>query len=234
MLPDFGGIYWMFIALIEIIVFVVLALAFVFWVMPPISRRFIRMKWSKGSPAFIQHAGRVYLYSSNVELPEGVAHNKRGWFLKSTHPFREGNKKRGPGRPPKTSENPTSKKQQVDEALDVVLRTPILDGLDKQVFFGSTDSPLLSNLETLGELTNEKTQNKKSGTVNHSILSAIKEVIPATISRSQLEALGTYEYLRGLKVRGGDVIKLVIIAIAVIGVIVTAGLVFWFLNGGGA
>lgn len=189
------------------------------------------MKWSKGSPAFIQHAGRVYVYSGDAELPEGVTHNKFGWFLKSTNPYREGQQRRGPGRPQKTPEGTTSNQEEVDAALDVVLRTPILDGLDKQVFFGSSDAPLLSNLETLSLLSQKQEKpNSKQGSIKHSILSVVKEVIPATISRSQLEALGTFEYLRGLKVRGGDVIKLIIIAIAVIGVIVTAGLVFWFLT----
>jgi hypothetical protein len=232
LLPDFGGLIWMFICIIEAVIFIACAMLFVFWVMPPISRRFIRMKWSKGSPAFIQHAGRVYVCSGDAELPEGVTHNKFGWFLKSTNPFRGEHEKRGPGRSPKTSEGETGKQEKVDEALDIVLRTPILDGLDKQVFFGSSDAPLLSNLETLSSLSQE--QESKPGSIKHSLLSVIKEVIPATISRSQLEALGTFEYLRGLKVRGGDVIKLVIVAIAVIGVIVTVGLVFWFLTQGKA
>lgn len=230
MIPDFGGLLWMIIALAILVLYTGFFVLFVFWIMPPIARRFIRMKWSKGSPAFIQHAGRVFLLSSDAELPEGVVKNKFGWFLKSSHPYRDEKQKRGPGRPSKNPEGLEARsKKEVDEALGVVLRTPILDGLNKQVFFGSSDSPLLSNLETLGALSEEKTKSE-GGSVKHALLQVIKEVIPATISRSQLEALGTYEYLRGLKVRGGELIRAVIIAILVIGVIVVAGLVFWFLN----
>jgi len=234
LIPDFGGIIWMFIALIEAVIFICVFFLFVFWIMPPISRRFIRLKWSKGSPAFIQHGGRVSVYASNEDLPEGVIHNKQGWFLKPTHPYREGGLKRLPGRPRKDEATP---KEQMDKAIEVALRTPILDGLDKQVFFGSADTSLVSNLETLAEFTPQNPQtndpnseNPKLTNVRHSLLNVLKELIPATMSRTQLDALGTLNYLRGLKVGRGDVIKLVIIAICVIGVLVSAGLVIYFLK----
>jgi hypothetical protein len=238
MIPDFGGLIWMVAFIAETIIVICGSLLFIFWVMPPISRRFIRMKWSKGSPAFIQHAGRVVLFSSDAELPEGVIHNKSGWYLRSVSPYRgEQETRRGPGRPPKNSEAPNPQTEEVNKALDVALRTPILEGLGRQVFFGSTDTPLLSNLETIGQVSDVKVETSK-GTIRHSILSILKEIIPATISRSQLDALGTYEYLRGLKVRGNDIIRLIIVVVAVIGVIGALGLVFWFLTqgtqGGGA
>lgn len=217
----------MFIALIILIVGICGFLAFVFWFMPPISRRFIKIKWSRGSPAFIQHGGRVSVYSSNEELPEGVIHNEQGWFLKSTHPY-IGEPKRGVGRPRKdeTSNKESNEKEEIDKALDVVLRAPILDGLGKQVFFGSTDTPLVSNLDTLAAITPQN----PAGKVRHSLLNILKEIIPATISRTQLEALGTLEYLRGLKVGKGEMMRLIIIVVCMIALVATVGLVFWFLT----
>lgn len=242
MVPDFGGLIWMVIALIEAIVFISAALAFIFWFMPPIARRFIRIKWSKGSPAFIQHAGRVFLFSSSEELPEGVIRNKMGWFLKSVTPYKgePAQQKRKPGRPPKTPEKlpEGTSMDDINEAIEISLRTPILEGLGKQVFFGSSDTPLLSNLETISAMSEQQTMSnggkkEAKGGIRHAVLSALREVIPATMARSQLDALATFNYLRGLKVRGGDMIKLVIVCVAVIGVVATVGLVFYFLTQGG-
>jgi len=221
MIPDFSGIIWMFITLIISIIFVSVFLLFVFWFMPPISRTFIRIKWSKSSPAFIQHGGRVSIYTSDQELPEGVIHNQQGWFLKSTHPYK-GETKRSPGRPRKDEADP---KEEVDEAINIVLRTPILDGLGKQVFFGSADTPLISNLETLAEITPQN----PTGKVRHSLLNILKEIIPATISRTQLEALATLNYLRGLKVGKGEMMRLIILIVCLIALIATVGIVFYFI-----
>lgn len=226
MIPDFGGLIWMIIALIEVVVFGCLFALFYFWVMPAISRWFIKIKWSKGSVAFIQHGSIVKVYNSNIDLPEGVLKfNKQGWFLKSMHPHLP-EAKRGPGRPTKDALPP---KEQVNEGLDVLLRTPLLDGLNRPVFFGSADVALLANLETLSEFSPNENRTKTG--IRHSILNVLKEIIPFTMSRSQLDALGTTMYIKGRKAAGGDQTKIIIVAIAVIGVIVAAGLVFGFLTG---
>jgi hypothetical protein len=256
MVPDFGGLIWMIIALLEAIIFVAAALAFVFWLMPPIARKFIRAKFSKRSVAFIQHAGKVRLCMTKAELPEGVIENEFGWFLKSTMPYKgkDEPEKRGPGRPHKKAEDSVqafkeqiiekggekaweviapfvlaaSSDEDINRALDIALETPILEGLNKHVLFGSSDTALLGNLNTITALSQDR---EKFG--GHAILNAIKTVIPATMSRTQIDAIATLNYLRGLKVRGGDMMKLLIVVVAVIGVIGSIGLVFWFLTQGG-
>lgn len=242
MVPDFGGLIWMIIALIEGVLFTGFIILFVTWIMPPIARRMIRAKWSRGSIAFIQHAGRVRLCITKTELPEGVIENEYGWFMKSTVPYGSQDQtpeKRGPGRPPKNPEQKEAEPtlENVEKTLEVALRVPILEGLGKQVLFGSTDTSLLSNLEAIGALSPHKikTKNKdgEDGVFSHAILNTLKAIIPATFGRTNLDALATLNYLRGLKVRGGEAMKIIIIAICVIGVIATVGLVFYFLTQGG-
>lgn len=262
MLPEFGPILWIFFTVIEAIIGMALFLLFVFWFMPPISRRFIAIKWKKGSVAFIQHGGRVSVYSSNEELPEGVIHNAHGWFLKSVQPYgeeeqqeeepktdmqlllerfpnitKEANaekrmraelKKIRKERKLEKKLNPQhSHKEEVRVALDKVLRAPILDGLGKQAFFGSSDTALLGNLDTLAELT---PQTEEKTHVKHSLLTVLKAIIPATMNRTQIDAIATLNYLRGLKVGKGELMRLILVVVCLIGLIGTIGVVFWFLT----
>lgn len=249
-LPEFSTLIWLVIIIVILMVWVGSFLLFLFWFMPPISRKFIGIKWRSGSPCFIQHGGRVSVYSSSDELPEGVIHNRLGWFLKSAHPFGQAEKTKLEALIEKYKDDPEAERKIMEElksnkkkytwtikkekeiedlkdiALDKVLRAPILDGLNKQVFFGSSDTALLSNLETLSEFT---PHNPDKG-VKHSLLTVLKEVIPATMSRTQLDALATLNYLRGLKAAKGETMKLLIIVACLIGLIGTVGLVFWFLT----
>ena len=224
MIPDFSGLFWTFIIIGEGILFAGAFSLFVFWFMPPIARAMIKAKWSRGVPAFIQNErGSVEFMTSDKELPEGVVHyKKRGWFLIPKKPYlrelieKEKNSKPKRGRPLKEKNNPGELTvKELMKKFEKHLHTPILKGLNKQVFFGSMDSVALSNLYT----------------ISHANLRDVRLLAPIMYQKTQLDALATGNRLEGMKMMGHDYIKIVIIAIAVIGVIVTAGLVFWFLKG---
>lgn len=269
MVPDFGGIIWMFIAIIEAVIFIAVFAAFYFWVLPPLSRWLIRAKLSKRSVAFIQHAGKVHLCTSKNELPEGVIENKFGWFLKPTMPYKPEKKEQYPVKKQikeilekyaddpeqcekeltnlKTSSGkkrgPPSNDEKAEEAaLEILLETPILDGLNKHVLFGSTDTSLLGNLNTLSLVSYPELKEKKGKEPplanqhfgSHAILNSLKALIPATMSRTQTHAIAVIAELRGRAAAGKDAVKVIIYAIAAISVVGTVGLVFWFLTQGGA
>jgi hypothetical protein len=212
----FGSMFWMAMTFVAIIIAVIIGLVNEYVILPPLARKIRKAKWSKGSPAFIQDdAGRVHFTLGDTELPEGVVHNKRGWFLISRQPYIP---------PPPPENDAQSKKNKkmgkldktYEAILETVLETPVLDGLGKACFFGYDGSPLLTNLKTLA----------------HANLRKMKEVIPATISRTQLNALHKWSLLKGYEKKGGDQMKVVLLAICVIGCIAALGIVAWLLTQG--
>lgn len=215
---DLGGIFWMAMTIVAAMVGVSLFMVYRYVIEPPIARKMTKAKFAKGSPAFIQNdAGRVIFTINDNELPEGVVHNQRGWFLRSRSPYIPlGAKKRG--RKGKNSSGEDSETESIDatdeKMLETILEAPILEGLGKAVFFGYDGSPLLSNLKTLA----------------HADLKKMKEIIPATVSRTQLGALHRWSVAKGYEKRGGEGTKIIILAIACATVIATVGLVFWFIS----
>ncbi len=222
-----------------VIVAVIGFLVYRYYLEPPISRQFMAAKWKKGTPAFIQdNANVVHFTMSDTELPEGIVHNKRGFFLLPRPPYIPSeDEKRGPGRPPKdASEKGLSPEQ--EQALGVVLQVPTLAGLGKSVFFGYDGSPLLSNLKTLAyasasKVRDEIDESKKAFLVNHADLRALKEIIPATISRTQLGNLYRWALAKGYAKKGGDQMKFLILIAGLIGLVATVGIVAYLLLNGG-
>lgn len=225
---DFTSFMWTIIAILEALFFVAFFIIYNFWFMPPIARTMTRIKWSKGTIAFIQHGNVVRVFSSD-SLPDGILHNKLGWFLKSVHPYqKQMTKKRGrPLKNPHEQENaPTVAKEVEQQAVEIALRTPILEGLGRPVFFGSSDTPLLSNLETLAILT--QSQPTHTG-IRHAVLTAIRNVLPATYPFVQLDSLATWNYLRGLKMRGNEGTRWILAAIAGATIIAVTGIICYFI-----
>ncbi len=66
----------------------------------------------------------------------------------------------------------------------------------------------------------------------HADLRIMKEIIPATISRTQLNALHKWSLLKGYEKKGGDQTKVVVLAICVIGCIAALGIVAYMLLSG--
>lgn len=239
-----GGIFWQFTTVIVAIVAVIGFLVYRYYLEPPISRQFMSAKWKGGSPAFIQDdAGVVHFTVSDKELPEGVVHNKRGWFLRSRSPFMSESSlslqqrelvKKKMGRPPKepTEEQKASQPHEIteaeaDKALDIVLQAPTLAGFGKAVFFGYDGAPLLANLKTLAIISTRPGEKPI-----HAELRVMKEIIPATISRTQLANLYKWAMQKGFEKRGGDQMKLIYIAIAAAMVLGSLGIVaYMILNG---
>lgn len=150
--------------------------------------------------------------------------------------------KRGPGRP---KEDDRLSDEQL-AALGCALQTPTLAGFGRAVFFGYDGAPLVSNLKTLAftsdtalTVENKEENGKVWRSVNryigHSDLRVMKEIIPATISRTQLGNLYRWALEKGYRKKGGDTTKLLIICIAAAIPIACLGIVaFMLINGGGA
>jgi hypothetical protein len=251
-----GSIFWQFTTFIVVIVAIIGFLVYRYYLEPPISRAFTSAKWKKGPVGFVQDdANVVHLVTSQAALPEGVISTKRGLFLQSRAPYiqdtgeGEGGKgERKPGRPPKVVK-PDNSREAEHEAFNTVLQAPILEGFGKAVFFGYDGAPLVANLKTLAFTTGnavtveEKKLKLEEGKVlvvkrverfvGHADLRILKEIIPATISRTQLSALARYSEMKGYLKRGGEQMKLLFIALAVIAPIAVTGIVAYLLLNGG-
>jgi hypothetical protein len=222
---DFGGIFWMAMFILLAIVGVVLFLVFYFVVMPPISRKLIKAKWSKCAPAFIQSdTGNISLTLSKASLPEGLVKLKNSWYtlIRPNYEDPENNEDSEETKPDNTSKAENSeqefyKDEDIKEAKKTLLHVPILEGLGKQVFFGYAGTTLLTNLKT----------------VAHANLPLIRELIKRNQSKTQVDALATYARKEGMKMREQESFKILVLALAVALVIGTLGLVFWFLTSGG-
>lgn len=243
-----GSIFWQFTTFVVAIVAVVGFLVLWFYIVPPIGRQLTSAKWKKGPVGFVQDdANVVHLVTSQASLPEGVISTKRGLFLQSRTPYIQDvdDVKGKPGRPPKRVDS----RELEREAFSTVLQAPILAGFGKAVFFGYDGAPLVSNLKTLAMTTGnaltveEKKLVSDGGKVSvvrrverfvgHADLRILKEIIPATISRTQLSALARYSEMKGYLKRGGEQMKLLFIALAVIAPIAVTGIVAYLLLNGG-
>lgn len=251
-----GSFFWQFLTFIVAIVGVIGFLVYRYYIEPPLARWATKAKWSRWGIAFIQDdSGVVHPVCNNSELPEGVVHNKRGWFLKCRRPNLAATTKPGP----KTEEEKReleriqqleaytkllnspdiSKKERElykkkieeltpeltedqSEVLDTVLHAPILEGLGKAVFFGYDGAPLLGNLKTMAAVTNKAVsissqENHKKNVIERitawADLRIFKELIPATIGRTQIAALNQYSESKGYLRRGGDTMKFLFICV---------------------
>lgn len=248
MMPfDFGSMLWQIVAMIVAILAVALFLLWEFWATPQISRQLRKAKWSKAPGiSFIQKGGIVHLVTNPTELPEGIIMNKMGIAVRNIHPYIKNEE---------WNKLTDDQKKPFNEALDVILNTPILAGFGKHVLFGSVESPLLGNLDTIAEVTaqpdaltqrNEKIKGKakklakktkfsKFDLFRVADLNIFKEVLNmTTATRTQLDSLKSWVETKMLKKFGNDVVKIVVIALVMVGLIGTIGLVFWFLTQGGA
>lgn len=135
--------------------------------------------------------------------------------------------------------------QEIKTTIEKLIQTPILEGFGKQVFFGSTDSIALSNLKTISEVSGEpsvtgtQTAIEKGKivisyikTVAHANLRNNRLLAPIMYSKTQLDALATGNRLEGMKMFGADTIKVIVMAIVVIGVVASVGLVVYLLTSG--
>ncbi len=201
---------------------------------------------------FVQDdANVVHLVTSQSSLPEGVTSTKRGIFLHSRAPYIALEDNQSSGDEPKKVGRPKVKtdvnRELEREAFNTVLQAPILDGFGRSVFFGYDGAPLVANLKTLALTTGNAVIAKEEEKscdgkkvwrsierfVGHADLRIMKEIVPATISRTQLSALSRYSEMKGYLKRGGEQMKLLYIAIAAAIPIACLGIVaFLLLNGG--
>jgi hypothetical protein len=214
---------WQFLTFIAVIVAVIGFLVYRYYIEPPISRQMTSAKWSKGTPAFIENeVGIVNFLVTNKQLPEGVKYIKgAGWYANAVRDVTEveDEVKRGPGRPPKNEAELTSKEEQEnDELLEMITHTPILNGLGKQVFFGSTTSVALTGLKTIA----------------HADLRKTRLLAPRMYSKTQLAALAAGNRLEGQKMRGKETTQILMLCIGVAAILGTMGLVVYLIMNGGA
>jgi hypothetical protein len=219
-MPDFSGFLPTVLLFISIAVSVIFFLVHEFIILPPVARRMRKAKWTQCSPGFVQDdAGRVHFVINDIELPEGVVHNKRGWFLKPRPPFIKRKEEAEEEKPKRGRKKKTDQLTPEQEAaLGTILEVPVLEGLGKGVFFGYDGSPLVANLKTLV----------------HADLRIMKEIIPATISRTQLGNLHRWSVNKGYEKRGGDTQKFLILMGGMICLVVVVGIIaYMILNAGG-
>ena len=196
---------------------------------PEIARTCIKAHHSSGLPVFVQNEmGIVELQICDKKFPEGIVHTKRsGWFLLPSPPNPnetedEDNAKRGPGRPAKDcykssddlAKMSEDEKEKYIKAYGILIQAPILKGLGKQVFFGSSVAAALSNLTAIA----------------HADLLEVRKLAPKMYQKTQLDALATGNRLEGLKMAGKDMTKWIFAAIAGAIIIGALGLVVYLLT----
>jgi hypothetical protein len=210
---------WFFATIAVAVIFVILiAVHETFW-MSSFAKAARSMKRSRGLWALIQENNVLRLMHSTGSLPEGLYLIGGKWFVRPQNPYLGGSLKRGPGRPPKEEESKDGKaidvlKPEDRQALTEILEVPILDGVGKPLFVGCVNQPMLLSQKT----------------VAHSDLTRIREIIPETLTQTQLDALHTYSKLKGLKMAGREQTKLIVLAIIAAIVIGTMGLVVYLLT----
>ncbi|MGD0071393.1 MAG: hypothetical protein ABSB71_07955 [Candidatus Bathyarchaeia archaeon] len=213
---------WFFIAIAVGIAFVIVITVHEFFIMTSFAKHARAMKWSKGLAALIQDNNVVRLLFSNGELPEGLFLIRGKWFLRPQTPYL-GNttSQRGPGRPSNEEKAQTQDGKAIDvlskdsrEALTEVLQCPILEGVGKPLFVGCVNQPMLTNIST----------------VAHADLTRIREIIPETLTQTQLDALHTYSKIKGIKMAGKEQMKIIYLAIAAVMVIGSLGLIVYLLT----
>lgn len=134
-------------------------------------------------------------------------------------------------------------KAEAEKVIEKLIHTPILAGLGKQVFFGSSDSVALSNLKTIGEVTNKTEvvgteRNVNTGIIEkvkllaHANLKNCRLLAPLMYSKTQLDALATGNRIEGMKMFGRDTMKLIFVIVCIIGLVATVGIIAWLLTQG--
>lgn len=214
---------WFFATIAVAVMFMILIVVHETFIMSSFAKAARKMKRSKGLPALIQDNNVLRLFFSNGALPEGLFFINKQWFVRPQTPYLGSKEtvKRGPGRPAKEEANPDGKspdvlKREDREALQEILQVPILEGVGKPLFVGCVNQPMLLS----------------PSTVAHADLTRIREIIPETLTQTQLDALHTYSKLKGIKMAGKEQMKIIILAIAAVMVIGSLGLVVYLLTQG--
>lgn len=209
---------------------------------PEIARQLTKAYHSRGLPAFIQdEMGNIGFYFGNKKLPEGVIFvPKMGWFLLPNPPtlptFEEVSEyaQKRLGRPPKNPVEATTalsalyeqQKQEYALVSGILLQTPVLKGFGRQVFFGSSTSVALSNLQAISLVS----EGNLTGKIAQADLQKIRLLAPKMYQKTQLDALATGSRLEGLKMSGKDFTKWIFAAIAGAIVLGALGLIIYLLT----
>jgi hypothetical protein len=212
---------WALICVGCIIAGIIVVIIHEVFIMNSFAKQARKMKRSKGAPCLIQDNNVLRLMFSDGQLPEGLYHVRGQWYTRPQTPYLSKAEK-GPGRPPKGEKEQGDTvdvlKKDHREALNMVLQVPILEGVGKPLFIGCVSAPMLLN---------------NVATVAHVDLTRIREILPATLSQTWLDALNVYSVAKGMKKANKDNLKLLYIAIAAAIPIACLGLVvFLILNGG--
>lgn len=147
-----------------------------------------------------------------------------------------------------TTDLSEDKRREYKETIEKLIHAPILDGLGKQVFFGSSDSVALSSLKNIADVTGatEVVTAKVNGenigvttnfvaqikTLAYANLRNSRLLAPLMYSKTQLDALATGNRIEGAKMFGRDTVKLLVVAIAAACVIGSLGIVAYMLTQG--
>jgi hypothetical protein len=179
-----------------IVVGVVAAIIFVWYTKkytPEIARQLIKAYHSVGLPLFLEDAtGNVNCLVCDKKFPHGVVHvRRRGWYLVPVPPNPEDeakaetviDKQQGPGRPPKPKVKGPEELSKLSETeleeyvaiYGMLVRTPMLKGLGKQVFFGTMDTIGVGSLSAIA----------------HADLPKVQWLAPKMFNKAQIDSLAT-------------------------------------------
>jgi hypothetical protein len=227
---------WFFACIAVAVMFVILIAVHETFIMSSFAKAARSMKRSKGLWALIQENNVLRLLHSKGSLPEGLYLIDNKWFVRPQNPYLNGNIEHNPrnaGRKPKVPKDTDTENEDdtvsddyrnersVDvlkkgdrEALNEILQVPILEGVGKPLFVGSVNQPMLLAPQV----------------VSHADLTRIREILPQTLTQTQLDALHTYSKLKGIKMAGKETTKLLVFAIIGAIIIGTMGLIVYLLT----
>jgi hypothetical protein len=214
----------------DVVIALVATCLFIYYVKkytPAISRQLTHAYHSRGLPMFVQNEmGVVRMLICDKKFPKGVVHvPKIGWFLLPTQPTLsdseevEQEEPRKAGRPPKVPEKPIEAMDEKELAeyarlYGTIIKAPYLDGLNKQVFFGTTDCAGVSNLTTIA----------------HADLPNVQWLAKQTYNKAQIDSLATGCRDEGYKMASKETTKLLMYAIIVCAPIACFAIAAWLLT----
>jgi hypothetical protein len=203
--------------------------------MPEIARIMTTAAHSRSLPVFLQdEMGNVVLHLCDKKYPSGLVHvNKKGWFMLPDRANLEKVYTYLMGIPLKDDLTEDQIAKAVEEKLElmtqaerdefvqahgILAQTPILRGLNKQVFFGFVDSPSLQTL----------------GAIAHADLPAVQLLSREGFTNARINSLQKEAYSEGADSERKEPMKLLMYVIIISVPIAITGIIAWLLTQGGS
>jgi len=250
-------IIWMLVLpLLAICMMIVIPILW-FAIMPGIAKRLIFARFRPGAlQGIADDTGMFDIQQSKFELPEGIAHNKLGWYLYPRPTYKP------------TTEVSEQTEEGIQAAEHLMLKKCILRDIGKPIWFGYRGKMGLVNPLTLAALENKpKTlHNPSQQFANLEMFAAtlskdiqkplsrligdlkeriheetitwfdprlIREVLPQNYTESQIDAVAINRENYGRKSQGKDVFKIALLILVFSVAVISIIGILWFVTQGG-